>query len=488
MTRQDFEKFLIKNPTEEKLKKFQNSQNETATPKPSRMISIAPPPKIGNDKIISFSATDEIPLKDVLIELGRAAKIDVDLDPNISGGVVISAYNRPLSEIIDRIAALGNLRYSYINGILHFGPDYPYSKSYFVDFLIDGTLWSDVENNITAILGRSSGGSNAASASSSQSSFSSNRSAGMISIFANDREHKEIAKFLDEIYKNSSAQVIIEAKIVEVDLNKDFEAGIDWTFITKHGGSITATNNNSAIGISTPPPISIKIPGANIAPTINALEKFGVARTISSPRINAMNNQKASLDFTKNLIYFTLASSASTSPATSTTTSTTSTVTATKTEIPLGVQIAITPSINLKTNEITLDIKPKLTTDTGKKIDDPTPITMTDENGKQIIVAPNKIPVIATRQLGTIAKVKSGDVLVIGGLMEQNTANTDTGTPFISKIPLFGNLFKSVSKTTTVTETVIFIKATIINNSNAVPKYDRELHDNFTSDNREYFK
>ena len=151
-TRQDYEKFLIKNPTEEKLKKFQYSQNETATPKPSRMISIAPPPKIGNDKIISFSATDEIPLKDVLIELGRAAKIDVDLDPNISGGVVISAYNRPLSEVIDRIATLGNLRYSYINGILHFEPDYPYTKSYFVDFLVDFSLLVFYDNLLPQIL------------------------------------------------------------------------------------------------------------------------------------------------------------------------------------------------------------------------------------------------------------------------------------------------------------------------------------------------
>jgi type II secretory pathway component GspD/PulD (secretin) len=430
-----------------------------------------------------------VPLKDVLIELGRAAKIDVDLDPNISGGVVISANNRPLSEIIDRITALGNLRYSYINGILHFEPDYPYSKSYFVDFLVDGTLWSDVENNITAILGRKSGSETTSdSSSSSQSSFSSNKSAGIISIFATDREHKEIAKFLDEVYKNSSAQVIIEAKVVEVDLNKDFETGIDWTFITRHGGSIAVAGTNSALSAATTIPLSIKIPGSSIAPTITALEKFGVTRTISSPRINAMNNQKASLDFTKNLIYFTLAASSATTPATSTTTTTTSTVTATKTEIPIGVQIAITPSINLKTNEITLDIKPKLTTDTGVRITDPTPITTTDSDGNTVTTTPNTVPVIATRQLGTIAKIKDGDVLVIGGLMEQSTANTDTGVPFISKIPLIGNLFKSVSKTTTVTETVIFIKATIINNNNATPKYDRELHDRFTTDKREYFK
>ncbi len=499
LTRKDVEKFFIKSKAEEKLKKFQNSQNETATPKPSRMVSVAPPPKIGNDKLISFSASDEIPLKDVLIELGRAAKIDVDLDSNISGGVVISAYNRPLSEIIDRIAALGNLRYSYVNGILHFEPDSPYTKSYFVDFLVDGTLWSDVENNITAILGRnSSSDTSGSSNSSSQSSFSSNKSAGMISVFATDHQHKEIAKFLDEIYKNSSAQVLIEAKVVEVTLDKKYETGINWSFVS-HGAVFNTSNNNAKTSVTTggqiPLTLTLPIPHADMTATIKALEEFGVTKTISSPRINAMNNQKASLDFTQSLIYFTLTSTSTTPVSTGSTTPAVqaTTIQATKTEVPIGVQLAITPSINLKTNEITLDIKPKLTTQNGT-VTDPTPITTSavDKDGNPtngvVTTTPNKIPLISTRQLSTIAKVKSSDVLVIGGLMQETTANTDIGIPFLSKIPLLGNLFKSVDKTTTMTETVIFIKATIINNNNATPKFDRELHDKFTSDNREYFK
>ncbi len=495
MTVDDTQKFFTKNPTAEKLKKYQQFEQNVSVPKPSRMISIAPPPKIQNDKIMSFSVTDQVPLKDVLIELGRAAKIDVDLDTNISGGVVISAYNRPLSEIIERIATLGNLRYNYINGILHFEQDAPYTKSYFVDFLIDGTLWSDVENNITAILGRTvSDGVNAAS---SQSSFSSNKSAGMISVFATDREHKEISKFLDEIYKNSSAQVLIEAKVVEVTLDKKYETGINWTFVS-HGATFQTTNNNGQTGIGggdiSPLVLTMPIPHADMTATIRALEQFGVTKTISSPRINAMNNQKASLDFTENLVFFTITSTSTTPVTTGTAPAVQSTtIQATKNEIPIGVQLAITPSINLKTNEITLDIKPKLTTKTGDVID-PTPVTSAklDAAGKPttdlVTTTPNKIPLISTRQLTTIAKVKSSDVLVIGGLMQESTSNIDIGIPFLAKLPIFGNLFKSVDKTTKMTETVIFIKATIINNNNATPKFDRELHDKFTSDNREYFK
>lgn len=492
LTKKEIQDSFIKNRTEEKLKQMEQSQEEFAIPRASSMISVAPPPKIQNDKIISFSATDDVPLKDVLIELGRAAKIDVDIDPNIGGGIVISAYNRPLSEVIERIVQLGHLRYSYVNGILHFERDAPYSKTYSVDFLVDSTLWSDVENNITAILGRTITIFNPNDNNPlPKSSFASNKSAGMISIFATNSEHKEIAKFLDEIYQNASAQVLIEAKVVEVDLNKDYETGIDWNLYSKMVQLDTNNDNSTLTGTSAPSlPFKLNIlkGTANRALQLQALEKFGIARAISSPRINAMNNQKASLDFTQNLIYFTLAASTSSTPSTSTTTSTTSTLTATKNEVPLGVQLGITPSINLKTSEVTLDIKPKITIDTGQKVKDPTVLQITNPDGSTTNSQANEIPVIATRQMDTIAKVKSGDVLVIGGLMSQSTNDTDTGIPFISKIPLLGNLFKSVSKTTTITETVIFIKATIVNNNNGVPSYDREFHNQFSIDRREYFK
>jgi MSHA type pilus biogenesis protein MshL len=493
MTRDEVNNFLNKNPKEEKFKKYQQQQNEIPVPAISRMILTPPPPSFENDKIISFSVTDQVPLKDVLIELGRVAKIDIDLDSGITGGVVINAYNRPLKEVIERIAILGNLRYSYNNNILYFKRDMPYTKSYFVDFLIDGSLWGEMEANITAILKNSSPID--ANSANGQASFSSNKSAGVIAIFANDNQHKEIAKYLEEVYKNSSAQVLIEAKVVEVNLNDEFRAGINWSWVNATMAGGATITNKTPISLNSSgdfAPFSLTLPnishviGGNINLTIQALDQFGVTRTISSPRINAMNNQKASLDFSETLVYFTLAASQTTTPATTITASTSSTsIQATKNEIPVGVQLAITPSINLRTSEITLDIKPKLTTDTGKSIKDPT-ILPIGSNGAT--TPQNQIPVVATRELNTIAKVKSGEVLVIGGLMQEIANNIETGIPFASKIPLFGNLFKSTTKVLNKVETVIFIKATIINNNNGVFKFDREFHDKFSTDNRNYLK
>ena len=79
------------------------------------------------------------------------------------------------------------------------------------------------------------------------------------------------------------------------------------------------------------------------------------------------------------------------------------------------------------------------------------------------MIPPIAVPVIEVRELDSITKVKSGGVMVIGGLMQDSTRNTVEGVPGMQEIPLFGNFFKSRAEDSTKTELVIFIKATIVN-------------------------
>ena len=99
----------------------------------------------------------------------------------------------------------------------------------------------------------------------------------------------------------------------------------------------------------------------------------------------------------------------------------------------------------------------------------------------------NLVPVIQTRELNTIAKIQSGHVIVIGGLMSESAASTDTGVPFLQRIPLLGLLFKSNDKTSEVIETVIFIKATIVNSGPVTNKVDRDIQEKFDTNRRKFF-
>ncbi|MES2962064.1 MAG: hypothetical protein V4694_06755 [Pseudomonadota bacterium] len=466
LSRSDIKNSIMKNPEKAKT----NQVVEAPIPNISKLIAAPRAPSIGSNKTISFSVTDQVPLKDVLIELGRVAQIDIDLDPGIDGGIILNAKNRPFKEVVDRIASLGNLRYSYQNGVLHFERDTPFMKNYFVDYLIDGQLWSDVETNVNAILSASSSASE--DSSNAASAISSNKSAGILSIFATTKEHATITKYLADVERSASAQVLIEAKVVEVSLSETFKAGINWSVLGKQN-NITA--NNSVAVTSGITYTALELFGADISATVSALETFGTTRTLSSPRIHAINNQKASLNFGDKLVYFKIDNNQNVT-TTGTSAANTQTITSTKQEENVGVQLDITPSINLRTGEIIMSVKPQLSIKSSTVVDPASPSGIS-----------NEVPVIQTRTIDTIAKIKSGSVLVIGGLMKDTTTNTDSGIPFLQRIPILGWLFKSVSKDTTIVETVIFIKATILSSGATANKIDRDMQEKFDTDRRPYF-
>ncbi len=463
--------------------------SEVPVPKMSKLIVSPPPPVIGGDKIISFSVTDQVPLKDVLIEFGRMVQIDVDLDPGISGSIILNAKNRPLKEVIDRIATLGRLRYSYKNGVLHFENDTPYSKNYFVDYLSGGTLWTDVETNIPAVLAAEGSGlssdpssdSSPGSIDTGAASFTSNKSAGIITVVGTDKQHRAIAKYLEDVQKYSSAQVLIEAKVIEVSLTKEYSAGVQWG--SGDGGAFSLTNGYASGGALD---VVFKTIGTtDLSLSISALEKFGVTKTISSPRIHAINNQKATLNFTDKLVYFQVQQTQSNTSTTGGGTAlVASTISSTKLEESVGVTLEIVPSINLKTSEITMGIKPTLSVLSEYITDPASPTALTDAAGKRVV---NKVPVIQSRTLDTSVKIQSGNILVIGGLMKDESSSTDSGVPFVERIPVLGWLFKSMSRGSGVTETVIFIKATIINSGAPTKKIDRDIQKNFDPSKRAYF-
>jgi general secretion pathway protein D len=468
-----------------KNKSDKSSENNSQIPKSSRMIALPSPPKLNDKQLISFSVTDQVPLKDVLIELAKSAKLDIDLDPTIAGGIIINAKNRPLTEVLDRICKMGDLRYSFNNNILHIERDLPFAKNYLVDFLIDGNLWTEVETNVKAII--DDGGSTSSSAG---GSITVNKLSNMVTVFASEKNHKKVASYLEQVRKNSSAQVLIEAKVIEVTLADNYKTGIDWTWSGSPSTTISQVGAGASgiVDATNPNPISLvfgngSLFGGDLTSTVSALEEFGTIKAIASPRINALNNQKATLNFTKKLVYFTSEVSNNTTTSTGVN-NVQNTVTSTQHEKDTGTELTITPVIDLSTNEVTLSVQPKITIKTGVV---PQKVIVPGADGEDDQIIENDVPIINTRELNTIAKIQSGNILVIGGVMTEDSNNNDNGIPFLSRIPILGYLFKSTTRLSSVTETVIFIKATIINPSEGIGKYDREINDKFSGTSRPFF-
>ena len=497
-----------------------NDYIEPSIPEASSILTTPVPSSILNDKLISISVTEDIPLKDVLIELSRLADVDMEIDPRIEGGIILRVKDKPFKNVIERVVDLGGLRYSTKDGIMRIERDTAYKVDYPVDFLnvtrssessinvdtqglggdaelpsgsassttqtSEADVWASIEEAITNILNFTEeslllGGEPDSSGNEGGSFLQLNRQAGIISVIASEKQHKSIKEYLARVEEQISTQVLIEAKVVEVTLDEQYRSGVDWSYLSADGAALSVRGNFDA-GISTTNDfftITATHGGAaSLSKAISFTEQFGVTRTLSSPRLNAMNNQQAVLSFAENEVYFTLEAQEEEDDDGNGGTSTTLTIESTSNTVPVGVILTLQPSINLQTEEITMHIRPTLSriTDT---VSDPGVAIIAARNNVPTIQS--NIPVVEIRELDSILKIKSGEIMVIGGLMQDIQSSTDKGIPFMNRAPIVGNLFKSKVQTTETVETVIFIKATIIKNNDrrSIHKGDRDYYNTF---------
>jgi len=584
---------------------------EPPIPDLAEILTAPRPPKIGETQLVSVAVTDDVPLKDVLIELARLADVDIEVDAGVTGGIAFRAKDRPFNEVIARIADLAGLRYTMKNNVLRIERDMPYIHTYTLDMLnIDrsatgnigvsssgnastgttsgsggsstqtssgtGTsgssgsgsnfgsstgssssitavsnsdFWAKFEESITriltyqpaalvsttriatqptpsAVVGSGTPDANApavpppppppvaAASAPTQASttgnssnagafYSLNRQAGTLTVSATERQHEAIRQFLNEIESNTSAQVLIEAKIIEVALSDRYQTGISWTNFGTQTLNLTGdldavTTSNTARGAPTITVLKDHVLGPNIdlSTAVKLLNEFGTTRALSSPRLNAMNNQQAVLSFVENLVYFNVeieSTPGTAATATSAATQPTVDVTSNMQTVPVGIVLTLQPSINRDTNDITLSVRPTLSRatqfvqDPGFEIGKASAAALLDEDSpiiETLQAIESRIPQLEVRELDSIMKVKSGQVMVIGGLLEDRTVNTDAGIPGVSEVPYFGNLFKSVDKTTTKRELVILIRATVVSPHGSVDRADKGVYEKFIKDPR----
>jgi len=500
--------------------------NEPAIPETSSILTTPIPSSPVTDKLISISVTEDIPLKDVLIELARLADVDMEIDPRISGGIILRVKDKPFDEVIERVVDLGGLRYKMRKGIIRVERDTAYKHDYKVDYLnitrssessinvdtqglggsdselpsgsassttqsSEADVWASVEealNNILSFTQESNMLSTQAefetSDSESNSTIQVNRQAGLISVIATERQHLSIKEYLEKVEEQISSQVLIEAKVVEVTLDEQYKSGVDWgtlsddNFGFRVSGNFDASIGNTADFFT----ISADNGGtSSLSSAISFTEKFGIARTISSPRLHAMNNQQAVLSFAENSVFFNLQVEEETDDSGLGGNVTTLTVESELQTVPVGVILTLQPSINMQTKEITMHVRPTLSRITGTVNDPGVEIIVARQQGNNALDIESPIPVVEVRELDSILKIKSGEIMVIGGLMQDIQSSEDKGVPFFNRAPIVGNLFKSKSQITETVETVIFIKATIIgnNDSRSIDKHDKRYYETF---------
>jgi len=284
-----------------------------------------------------------------------------------------------------------------------------------------------------------------------------NRLTGTIMAPPPRRNLVAIENYLDLVKAALGRQVLVEARVVEVQLNDGLQFGIDWDFLdsirwfntsgTVVGGFGNAANSaSSALNGGA---FRLGYSGNNVQSLLTALKTQGEVKTLSNPRIHVMNGQTALLTVGRNTNY--VSKITSTTTATSGTPITTFTVDTSN--VLSGIMIGLAPHINSK-GEISMSVTPiisDLVRLEEKAIG-------TDVNNQFVI----SIPTVDLRELSTTVKVRNGEMIVIGGLIANKQDQVDEKIPLIGDIPWFGTLFSRKNYQDKRSELVVVLQPYLI--------------------------
>lgn len=287
---------------------------------------------------------------------------------------------------------------------------------------------------------------------------------GIIAVRATSRQHEKVQEFIDQILSSAKRQVLIEATVAEVQLSDQYQQGINWSSLRTDSRGFNVTQGQvgvlpSGITPSATPGLFVLnyvLPNyrfGNLSATIQLLESFGKVKVLSSPKISVLNNQTALLKVVDNRVYFTI--TAQTTPSTVAGVPPITTFSSEVHTVPIGFVMSVTPQI-ADTDEITLNIRPTISRIIGY-VNDPNPDLA---NASTPVIS--RIPEIQTREMESMLKVSSGQIAVMGGLMQDSVNNLKDAVPGLSNLPLVGDIFSYRNETSTKTELVIFLRPVVV--------------------------
>jgi MSHA biogenesis protein MshL len=488
--------------------------------------SYVPPPAPAPEGERYTVVVSDVPVRELLFALARDAEMNVDIKGDLPGKVTLNAIDQTLTQILDRVARQANLRYELDGDNILVSPDDPYFRTYDVGY-VNLSRDTDTTVNIATQVattgeggaqqagtgGGGSGGGGAQNQNSSGTRVHSkaynrfwetltanvasiigetadleegrlrsdrlivNPEAGILTVKATGLEHEMIQQFVDRVLTNARRQVMVEATIVEVSLNDQYQAGVDWQILLNEGesgftldsGAITAgviDNTLSAFVLGYTDPDA---GGQSVNVTVNLLERFGKTKVLSSPRLMVLNNQTALLKVVEELVYFTVE-----------VTNTDSTLNAqgrTFVEsdvhsVPVGLVMAVTPQIS-SNQEVTLTVRPTISQKIGDA-SDPGPQLAVQLNGGDAPDIENLVPIIRTREMESVLKLVNGQVGVLGGLMQDEVREGTREVPGIARVPFVGDwLFSTDEVENRKTELVIFLRPVLVEQ----PSIERDLRE-----------
>lgn len=306
--------------------------------------------------------------------------------------------------------------------------------------------------------------------SATEGGYSVNRMSGSLYVKARPAKMRAVEKMLAKVQGMLRKQVYIEAQLIDVQLSDNFEFGVDWNILRGSIASgygtnpITLSSMTSAlpvtgaaaalsrvvtlpaalIGSTVGPALGIGFQGAKSSVVINALRQFGNLKVLSNPNVQVRNGTPALLSVGSSIRYVSRSSSTQVAPGGGASTTTSDVQTD---SVFSGVMVGVLPfvrddgRIEILLNPMQSDV-------------DAASLALVNVSAENRVT----LPVVNYKGMTTTLNVGDGDVVVVGGLIDQRTTSNDRGAPGLSDVPVVGNLVGNQAQTHASRELVIVLR------------------------------
>lgn len=435
-------------------------------------------------------AANSVDIQPFFANLVEKTPYSVAFHPELSGSVSLQLKQVTLDEVIDSITQLYDYRIIKKGRIIQVLPAQLMTEIFNVNYLLlkrIGVSQTSISSGGLTERGTgsdSSGNSTSSSSSSANGTYIESRTetdfwselettlgkllpgegrhvvispqAGVVSVRGFPNEISAVKEFLKRAERNVQRQVILEARIIEVTLHDAYQQGIEWQEILTSTGrnnvtnfdfSTSSANVSDVISSTLGGVASVTFSNVNFSGIVTLLKTQGDVNVLSSPRITALNNQKAVIKVGQDEYFVTDVSS---------TTSSVGDNVINNPDIELtpffsGVALDVTPQID-ENGQVLLHVHPSVT-----NVVEQQKVIELQSGVFQLPLANSSI-----RETDTIIRAKSGDVVVIGGLMSSRTTERVSKVPLLGDIPILGELFTNRYQQIDKTELIILIRPTVV--------------------------
>jgi len=312
----------------------------------------------------------------------------------------------------------------------------------------DTDLWSNMETSVAKLL-------------SAEGKVVVDKQSGSILVTDYPKFLDRVANFIEQLEGAVQRQVLIEARIVEVTLTGDYRFGIDWSAVAKvgalRGNAFEGRIFSQALAPADTRDFQIGVTSTDFEALLNVLSTQGEVNVLSSPKLAALNNQTAILKAATDDVFFITETERT--PGASGGFDTFTTVT--PRTVTVGVVLAVTPQIS-SDGSVILHVRPTVSRKSGESSISTADTTIT-------------VPILDVREADVVVRAREGQVVVIGGLIEERKSNDESKVPLLGDIPGVGRLFRKTIEDRKKTELVVLLRPDILADGKVEDITAREL-------------